>query len=817
MEWQSGSADFSSPISGSGPRVVTSVVPFSRSVTAAVAALTGYFVSYGNNDDHHVGQIQVQLDTAVNNDTVVVTSTLGLRDWSGNWDDLYLGTIEFVVLAELVDPKSPPPRGDLSFAGIEYNQAVQFFHSAQFLDPEHVLPDNAIPLIAGKDTGIRVYVDWDSTAAPAPITALTGQLTVQSSTATKQLSPINPGKTIVPRAAVTINQSIADQTLNFWIPGALCEGIVTIGVQTWDAKDPATPPQKSVAFERTLVFVPVKPLDLHVIGIHFTGNGVDVAAPTLTQVQSTALAFVQQTYPIANISVTGYQTMTFSKDPSVVIGSVSGCGNGFESLLSDLDDLRSGSSDIYFGVLPSSGLLNLNPKNDAGGCARQGTPDAAIYFDQSSDAPHEIGHAVGRLHAPCTHSCPVTPANVDPNYPQYGAFPSDSIGVFGFDPTTNTVFNPSTTFDFMAYSFPHWVSAYTYMALSGVYTPIGGASGGGSPGIARHAVGGKPRPALFLRLTIHRDRHVVRHHSFRYETVRQSTAPHGEFVIELLDVDREVVICAPIGACCLSCASACWPKRINAEVSMPDGIRWLIVWEGDRKLYEEWIPDPPRVVVTNQKLVESGVALAWSAEAPPEHAADSDPSPARLQYLVQWYDDKADGWRGVAPRTLEPSLIVPRSMFNGLRELRVRVLATSGLATGSAEVVLALNDARPAALNFGFFGFDERKGTATLASPFSPFIVDERGRQQELIGLTWYTRQGQEVARGPLDLGRLDEGKNELRVVARTDGGALVARNLRVDRSGSEFRLYSVSADQVQREKRTAVVPHIHPHTDRQQ
>lgn len=804
MQMQSGTADFTSPVSGSGPRVVTSVVPFSRTVTSAVAGLTGYMVSYGNNDDHHVGLIQVQLDTAIDNDTVVVTSRLGLRDWSGNWDDLYLGTIQFVVLAELADPNAPPPRGDISFAGIEYNQSVQFFRSGGFLDPAHVLPDNAIPMIAGKDTGIRVYVDWDASAAPAPITALTGQLTAQTAVVTRQLAPINPGGTIVPRAAATISQSVADHTLNFWIPAAICEGTMTITVQAWDANDPANPPAKSVAFERTIVFVPVKPLDLHVVGVHFTGNGVDVAAPTLTQIQSTALAFTLQTYPVANISVTGYQALDFNKDPSVVIGTVSGCGDGFESLLDDLNDLQSGSTDIYFGVLPNSGSLNLNPNNDAGGCGKPTV--AAIYFDQSSDAPHEIGHALNRQHAPCTHSCPVTPANVDPNYPQYGAFPSDSIGVFGFDATTNTVFDPASTFDFMAYSFPHWVSAYTYMALSGVYTPIGGASGGGTSGPALHAVGGKPRPALFLRLTVNRDRSVVREPSFRTDTPRQSTPLHGEFVVELLDAEREVMICAPVGDCCATCGPPCWPKRIRATISMPDGIRWLVVWEGDRKIYEEWIPDPPKVTIAHEKQADGGVALSWTAEA-----GGDDAHP--LLYLVQWYDEEAEQWRGVAARTRLRELVIPRMLFNGERSLRVRVLATSGLATGSAETTIKVREAPPAQLHFGLFGFDESlKETMALPNPLRPFIVDARGRQQELTSVTWYTRGGVELARDALDLRALREPKNELRVVARTDDGVLIARNVRIDRDGREFRLHSLTADHPQRGKRAPAEPHIHPH-----
>lgn len=35
------------------------------------------------------------------NSPVPVTATLGVRDWSDNWDDDYEGTVYFAVLAEL--------------------------------------------------------------------------------------------------------------------------------------------------------------------------------------------------------------------------------------------------------------------------------------------------------------------------------------------------------------------------------------------------------------------------------------------------------------------------------------------------------------------------------------------------------------------------------------------------------------------------------------------------------------------------------------------------------------------------------------------
>ncbi len=89
-----------SPMSGSGPRTATEDVTFPNAITTAVALLTGMNVEYSNGDDHHLGNLQVGVSGAIlGSNTVRVTATYGLRDWSGNWDDDYDGTVSFVVVA----------------------------------------------------------------------------------------------------------------------------------------------------------------------------------------------------------------------------------------------------------------------------------------------------------------------------------------------------------------------------------------------------------------------------------------------------------------------------------------------------------------------------------------------------------------------------------------------------------------------------------------------------------------------------------------------------------------------------------------------
>jgi hypothetical protein len=129
-----------------------------------VAGLTGYTTQF-RPDDHHLGQFRVQLNPTVAANTVTVSATFGLRDWSGDWDDEYTGTVNFVVLADLESATAPPVRPDVQILDAEFNQVIQFFRSAAHLDTANVRADNSIPLM-GVPTGVRLYVDYDLSGLP---------------------------------------------------------------------------------------------------------------------------------------------------------------------------------------------------------------------------------------------------------------------------------------------------------------------------------------------------------------------------------------------------------------------------------------------------------------------------------------------------------------------------------------------------------------------------------------------------------------------------------------------------------------------------
>jgi hypothetical protein len=772
MEFRTGSLDFTAPVSGSGPRTSSSTVVFSRAVTDQVAALTGYWMGYAQSaGDHHVGRLVAEVSSVANDNTVTVTATLGVRDWSGDWDDQYQGAIDYILLAELESTTSPHPRGDLVITGIEWNQAIQFWRASRTLDPDHVRPDNSIALIARKNTGLRVYVDYDASAGLAPISQLTGSITVQTGSTVLTL---NAAGSIKPRRDSQINQSLSDQTLNFMIPAAWCTGSVTITCRVWDAADPTRQPSPS--FAETLVFSNESALNYYVVGINYTASPA-TPAPTLNEFLTTHLGDVIRTYPMSDFPVNGYQVIDYGETVTGAMPSRN-CGDGFDDLLDRMQEMQGDSDDIYVALL-GAGIMGT-PGNQIGGC---GTPKVvAIFLDRGMDLPHESGHALGRRHAPCTmNRCNPAPSNIDPNYPQYGSMRSDSIGAFGFDPTSGKVFDPASTSDFMAYSGPNWVSAYTWAALAGAFAL--------PPGSARaHGIPGVKVPTLYLGLTVHRDRRVERRPSFHYEGVQDSpgmcgcgggSCESGELVVEITDGEGRVLVCEPLQGGC-DCRCGCWPRNYRQKIVWPAGAKRLKVWDDRDLLYEEDIPDAPKLTIRQPSEEKGGMRVQWRAN-------NTGRGDGAVWYLVQWYDAEDDCWRGIAPRQRDPAITIPWSMFQR-GPLVVRVLATAGLSTGAAVATVDPGSHQEPGSGYEVLLADHQPDPAGLPVTHPTYVlhaiaIGPAGKTVDPSAISWFDENGGLLTPGAaLDTRQLPPGRHTVRAVVRdVQEGAAVSAGWQIE------------------------------------
>ena len=500
--------------------------------------------------------------------------------------------------------------------GAEATQGIQHFWSGEHLDAPNVFPDNSIRLIAGRPTVIRLYVDYDGTSGLPQISTLSGSLTAYSPAGETTLMPI---ESITPRRATSIDRGSRRHTLNFLLGDTQSLGELTILATVFDASDPT---QLSAPFEQTLRFEQQPALRVLAVGIDYTGSDVkddadpaDLTAPTQADFVDT-LEFTDRIFPIPSVMLTDYRTMEYDGDITSDISE--GCDE-FGDLKDAVADFVGDSDDVVYGLI-GTGV----DTGSVGGCGGGGVGVGIV--SRGGTAAHEIGHALGRQHAPCDNvtRC-ATPHNTDDNYPYYSGYDSDSIGEYGFDPVSmwGTVKVPGSAHDIMGYSGDKWISPYTYKALMSVIpgTTISGAglaARGGRAGAADGDVMGR-RPAgdewipvkqhkLFLRLDVRRDGVTLRP-SFHYPArPRIVTGVATDYVLELRDggrVLRRACLVAEDCGCGCGRGGACGgcgcgaraPLRFRQAVPFDTRATEAVLLKGDDEVARWPIPQPPAVEV----------------------------------------------------------------------------------------------------------------------------------------------------------------------------------------------------------------------------
>ena len=149
--------------------------------------------------------------------------------------------------------------------------------------------------------------------------------------------------------------------------------------------------------------------------------------------------------------------------------------NGWNVVLNELLALRTAdaSARYYYGVVKTSYNSGVAGMGFVGGTAR-----TAVGWDflpsGSSVMAHELGHTMGRPHAPCGPA-----GGTDPEFPYAGG----TIGTWGLQLNGFILKSPSTP-DLMGYCQPAWVSDYNWTAMvqyrqSGFEAPAQGAAADG--------------------------------------------------------------------------------------------------------------------------------------------------------------------------------------------------------------------------------------------------------------------------------------------------------------------------------------------------
>jgi hypothetical protein len=547
------------------------------------------------------------------------------------------------------------PTSNLAIVGIERTQATQFFRFNG--QGSGAAADNSVALVAQRATVLRIYVNKTSFGQfPAP-----GNISGTVSYAGRSSGPLNGPIASMPASA--IDRGNPNHTLNFMIPAAACVGTVGFTVTVFDASHPNEVGYTSKSMSVTLSFGAVPQVRVHGVLIHYTGRGMDIAAPSGLDLVDT-LAWVARVYPISGFTYTACEVIDFGGD--LTVGGGGGCGAGWNDLFGQLWNMRvaSGTNDVFVGLLPTG-----TPTGGVIGCGGGGV--AIAYVGDGPTLSQEVGHAFGRAHAPCGN-----PGGPDPNYPVYDAYPSGSIGEFGFDTLASQVWNPASTFDFMSYCGPVWTSPYTYDGLRNGIIASMAATHPHRPHV-RDVV----REHVALNFRLHRDGRVELLPSFHLEI----PAPPAEAGMptpvgcDLLDAEGGIL---ESHSCSLvdPHQDEHGPYLDFHEVLPWDSAtRSIAVRRHGEVLRTVDVPaEPPKVTVRQPKRVERREELMrveWTGSHPQQP----------VTYLLRYSHDGGASWRAVAADLTGTRHVVNLDLLPGGDACKFQVVASAGVQTAVAE------------------------------------------------------------------------------------------------------------------------------------
>jgi hypothetical protein len=310
-----------------------------------------------------------------------------------------------------------------------------------------------VPLLAGKDAYLRVFVTANEANSVAPLV----RARIFHGAALAATLTLSPGATSVP---TVLNEELLSRSWNGAVPGSLIQPGLSIAVDVdpgnvipeADEDDNAMPTGgAALAVEVRSAppflvrFVPVEQSTTGLIGDVSTGNIADyLDAPRVL-------------HPIVSVDADLRAPYTTTA-PALEVDDANG---SWLTILNELFALRvaEGSSRSYYGVVRTPYDLGV------GGLGYVGTP-VAVGWDRdlldrtkllgaSNVAAHEWGHNWGRLHSPCG-----TSGGEDPEYP----YPGGTIGVSGFNVADARVVTRFSA-DIMSYCDFPWISDYTYRGV----------------------------------------------------------------------------------------------------------------------------------------------------------------------------------------------------------------------------------------------------------------------------------------------------------------------------------------------------------------
>lgn len=413
---------------------------FTLAVSGIPQGTVGLSVTPGTNTltPGQTQQLTATLTGATNTDVAWSTTAPGIAAVSstGLVRAILPGSAT-IITTSAADP-SKTVRTDITVsAGTTANLDVPLVYLTQ----SDQSTDGRIPMVANRATIARVFVrGYQSPQATVPV-----RLRIYNgATVTATLAG----------TATVVASTTTDQTCcsaNITIPTALLRDGMTMSADVDPDNTIAESNKTDNAWPLTGVSKPIRVVTVPTVNIQLVPIRHRVSGVVGTANLELA-ALLQRMYPLATVNVTAHaEYATDTPAPST--------GPTWIQMLREIDVLRTleNSSAYYFGVLAQQAAPGIVGIAGVGGFSEVGV--GGPVTQASETLTHEFGHSFGRQHSPTPTRCGV-PSGVDTNYP----YADGTIGVFGFDLVTGTVY-PPTSYDIMGYCNATWASDYTYTGV----------------------------------------------------------------------------------------------------------------------------------------------------------------------------------------------------------------------------------------------------------------------------------------------------------------------------------------------------------------
>jgi hypothetical protein len=326
-----------------------------------------------------------------------------------------------------------------------------------------------VPIVAGRDLLVRVYVTPDST--------FTAGKTITAHIKLANPSPTGETVTEVLTAAMAVNgvstESDLTSTFNFTVPGGLVTPETQYSVvlnDTSAAKGSAGDPNNATyptdgSLDQLGAQSSGPQIKVKIVPVKYMADGSGRLPDTSDPVIKAVHDIMYNLYPTPAVEIT-------LRDPWEWSQPIDASGAGWDEILMALQKLRgqdqvpfdvyyyamfapAASFDAYCGGGCIAGLSFISQPVSSGigfGTTNGGSGDDVT----STTMAHEVGHAHGRQHAPCGGA-----GNPDPAFP----YPGGGDGVWGYDQIAGALKDPAQYKDIMGYCSPNWISDYHYAKI----------------------------------------------------------------------------------------------------------------------------------------------------------------------------------------------------------------------------------------------------------------------------------------------------------------------------------------------------------------